>query len=61
MLEFRTLFVAVPDEAETVRERVAAALKDATGWRVISVIFRPVAEAERGLAERLLSGPQLAG
>jgi hypothetical protein len=55
---FRTLFVADAAEAEAVRGRIVTALRSATGWRLVSVFSRPVAEAERALADRLLAGPR---
>ena len=57
---FRTLFVADEPEAALVRERIETALRGGLGWRVLLVQSRPVAEAERVLAERLLAEPRLA-
>ena len=57
---FRTLFVADEPEAALVRERIETALRGDLGWRVLLVQSRPVAEAERALAERLLAEPRLA-
>jgi hypothetical protein len=54
---FRTLFVADEREEPGVRERIVDSLRRADAWRVVSVRSRPVAEHERALAERLLSGP----
>jgi len=54
---FRTLFVADEAEAQQVRQRVEAVLGDGSGWRLVSLRERAVADAERPLAERLLSGP----
>jgi pyrimidine deaminase RibD-like protein len=58
---FRTLFVAVDDEAAAVRERIASALRGAGAWRVVVLRDRPVAGTERALAGRLLSGPRAKG
>jgi hypothetical protein len=55
---FRTLFVADEAEAEQVRSRVEAVLGGGPGWRLVSVGERAVADAERPLAARLLSGPR---
>ena len=55
---FRTLFVADEAEAQQVRQRVEAVLGDGSGWRLVSLDERAVADAERPLAERLLSGPR---
>jgi hypothetical protein len=55
---FRTLVVADEAEAEQVRSRVEAVLGDGAGWRLVSVRERAVTDAERPLAERLLSGPR---
>ena len=55
---FRTLFVADEAEAQLVRQRVEAVLGDGSGWRLVSLRERAVADAERPLAERLLSGPR---
>jgi hypothetical protein len=57
---FRTLFVADEREATLVCGRIETALRDDSGWRLVRVRSRPVAEGERDLAERLLSGPWLA-
>lgn len=56
---FRTLFVADHREAELVRERVETVLRGESGWRLVSVRSRPVADAERALAEGLLASPRL--
>ena len=56
----RTLFVADADEAAVVRDRIEAALRGASAWRVVSIGSRPVAQAERALAERLRRGPRAA-
>jgi len=55
---FRTLFVADASDAEQVRNRVQSVLGDGAGWRLVSVRERAVTDAERPLAERLLSGPR---
>ena len=55
---FRTLFVADEREAGHVRDRIEAVLRSQLGWRLVSVRSRPVAEAERALAEHLLAGPR---
>ena len=56
----RTLFVADPAETAVVRDRIEAALRGASAWRVVSIGSRPVAQAERALAERLRRGPRAA-
>jgi hypothetical protein len=56
---FRTLFVANEREASLVRDRIETALRGDLGWRFVAMRSRPVAEAERALAERLRSGPRL--
>jgi hypothetical protein len=56
----RTLFVADEAEAAAVGERIGAALRGATAWNVVSIRSRPVATAERPLAERLRAGPRAA-
>ena len=56
----RTLFVADEAEATAVGERIEAALRGATAWSIVSIRARPVAMAERLLAERLLAGPRAA-
>jgi hypothetical protein len=43
---------------QQVRQRVEAVLGDGSGWRLVSLRERAVADAERPLAERLLSGPR---
>jgi hypothetical protein len=59
LARLRTLFVA--DEAEAaVGDRIEATLRGAGAWRVVSIRSRPVATAERPLAERLLAGPRAA-
>jgi hypothetical protein len=58
---FRALFVSARAEAAGVRKRVESALRDAAEWRVLSVDAPPVAEAERPLAENLLTAPRLPG
>jgi hypothetical protein len=50
----------VADEAEArqVRKRVETVLGEGQGWRLVAVRERGVTDAERPLAERLLSGPR---
>jgi hypothetical protein len=55
---FRTLFVAGEAESAAIAERIEGVLRGASAWGVVSVRSRPVAEDERALAERLLSGPR---
>lgn len=55
---FRTLFVADEAEARQVRKRVETVLGEGQGWRLVAVRERGVTDAERPLAERLLSGPR---
>jgi hypothetical protein len=55
---FRTVFVADELEAEHVRRRVETVLGDGAGWQLVSVRERAVTDAERPLADRLLSGPR---
>jgi hypothetical protein len=56
--EFRTLYVADEHEADAVRTRIEDALRGGSGWSVLSVSSRPLADAERSLAERLLAAPR---
>jgi mannose/cellobiose epimerase-like protein (N-acyl-D-glucosamine 2-epimerase family) len=58
--EFRTLYVADEHEAHAVRIRIEDALRGGSGWRVLSVSSRPVADTERPLAQRLLADPRRA-
>jgi hypothetical protein len=55
---FRTVFVADGREAGQVRDRIETVLRSELGWRLASLRERPVAEAERALAENLLAGPR---
>jgi hypothetical protein len=55
---FRTLYVAEAHEADAVRTRIEDALRAGSGWSLLSVSSRPVADAERSLAERLLAAPR---
>jgi hypothetical protein len=57
---FRTLFVADEPEAALVRDRIETALRGGSGWQLVDLRSRPVAQAEGALAERLLVGPRLA-
>jgi hypothetical protein len=57
---FRTLFVAQQREETLVRDRIEAVLRGELGWRLVDVRPRSVADTERALAGRLLSGPRLA-
>jgi hypothetical protein len=41
-----------------IRDRIETALRGDSGWRLVGVRSRPIAEGERDLAERLLSGPR---
>jgi hypothetical protein len=58
---FRTLFVCDEADAARVGERIERALRGGTGWRVLSLGERAVAASERAVAERLRSGPRVAG
>jgi hypothetical protein len=55
---FRTVFVADQHEEPAVRTRIEDALRGGSGWAVLSVGSRPVAQTEAGLAESLLAGPR---
>jgi hypothetical protein len=55
---FRTLFVADGDDADNVRSRVENVLREGTGWRLVTVRSRPVADDEAELAASLLAGPR---
>jgi hypothetical protein len=57
---FRTLFVAAESDSALIRERIETTLRGATAWHVVSLGSRPVAEAERALAQHLLAGPRAA-
>lgn len=54
----RTLVVAPVAEEGEVRARIEAALREGDGWTVSAVASRPVADDERALAARLLTGPR---
>lgn len=56
----RTLFVAGEAEAVAVGDRIEAALRGAAAWNVVAIRSRPVATAERPLAQRLVAGPRAA-
>ena len=49
----RTVFVAPPEDEETVRERIERGLRSGADWEVVSVGARPLAPDEEELAERL--------
>jgi hypothetical protein len=55
---FRTLFVCGADEEPEVRSRIRSALGGASHWRVVTERARPVADAERSLAQSLLTVPR---
>jgi hypothetical protein len=55
---FRTLFVAADEDALAVRARIEAALRGSRAWEVLSLGAREVAEDERALAQRLVTGPR---
>lgn len=55
---FRTVYVAEPEEAEQVLQRIRDALESGDGWRVVAVQPRPVDEPDRELAGRLVHGPR---
>ena len=55
---FRTLFVADAPERAGVEQRIEASLRAGTGWRVLAIRPRPVADREQALAGRLLTGPR---
>jgi hypothetical protein len=55
---FRTLFVANRSEAQAVRDRIEAALRGASAWRVLALRTRAVSDGERELAARLVAGPR---
>jgi hypothetical protein len=57
---FRTLFVADESEVRAVRHRIEAALRGASGWRVLALRIGSVSDAEHELAARLLAGPRAA-
>ena len=58
---FRTLFVAADDEASLVEQRVRDALTSSNDWEVLSIERHPIANRDRGLAQRLLAAPRAAG
>lgn len=55
---FRTVFVADEQEEPAVRTRIEDALRGGSGWRVLSVSARPVADSQAELAASLLAGPR---
>ena len=59
-VRFRTLYVAVRDEADEVERRICEALHAGAGWQVVTSERRLVDGADALLAERLLSGPRAA-
>jgi hypothetical protein len=58
---FRTIFVADPAEAPSIRSRIERALRTSNEWQVMVISERAVSEAESDLAQRLLCGPRAHG
>ena len=56
--EFRTIFVATPEDEPEVRRRIRAALGHQPEWRVVSENPRAVAAGEQELAAHLLRAPR---
>ena len=54
---FRTLFIAAPEDAAEVRERIKSALNVGAGWTVESIGSREVLADEEELADRLARTP----
>lgn len=57
---FRTIYVAGADEETEVRRRIEQSLGNGSGWTLVDVRCRAVAEHERELADRLATGPRRA-
>lgn len=57
--QFRTVFIATPEDEPEVRRRIRSALHGQHGWRVLSDAARTLAVDEQELAARLAQAPRL--
>jgi len=58
-VEFRTVFIATPEDEPEVRRRIRSALRNQPGWRVVSENARAVTADEEEIGARLLRAPRL--
>jgi hypothetical protein len=58
--QFRTVFIAAPEDELEVRRRIRTALHGQRGWRVLSDNARTLAADEQDLAARLSQAPNSA-
>jgi pyrimidine deaminase RibD-like protein len=56
--QFRTVFIATPEDEPEVRRRIRTALHGQPGWRVLSDDGRTLAADEQELAARLAQAPR---
>jgi len=56
--QFRTVFIATPEDEPEVRHRIRTALQRHPGWRVVSDADRALAADEHELAARLAQAPR---
>jgi len=56
--QFRTVFVATPEEEPEVRRRIRTALYGQPGWRVLSDDARALAADEQDVAATLAQAPR---
>ena len=56
--QFRTVFIATPEDEAEVRRRIRSALHGQSGWRVLSDGGRTLAANEQEVAARLEHAPR---
>jgi len=56
--QFRTVFIATPEDEPEVRRRIRTALHHQTGWRILSDAGRTLAADEQEVAARLVQAPR---
>jgi len=56
--QFRTVFIATPEDEPEVRRRIRTALHSQPGWRVLSDDGRTLAADEQEVAARLAQAPR---
>jgi hypothetical protein len=56
--QFRTVFMATPEDEPEVRRRIRVALHGQPGWRVLSDEARTLAADEQEVAARLAQAPR---
>jgi hypothetical protein len=56
--QFRTVFIATPDDESEVRRQIRAALYGQAGWRVFSDNARALSADEQEVAARLAQAPR---